>query len=111
MSPRRLLVAALAAVTLAAPAAAAGAPAQAPPPARVKAERLASIWGRCPTAHDANRLLAIARRPARRPVRTRRAGAALRAYRVVVVQCSKPVPMPTVIVPPTDGPVLPPAES
>lgn len=109
MPARRLLVATLAALAVAAPVAA-GAPAPEGSQTLVKAEALASIWGRCPTAAPANGLLQAARRPAAERVRDRRAGAALRAFRSVALECAKPVPLPRVSVPPSEGPVLPPAE-
>ena len=63
-----------------------------------QAQRLATDWGRCPTARPAHRLLAIARRTRAATPRLARARRALGAWRQVVVDCSKPQPLPQVVV-------------
>ena len=71
------------------------------------AQVLEAQWGRCPTARPALALVAVAERPDAPSIRLVRARVALRAFRIVAAECSKPVPMPSVVLPPSDGPVLP----
>jgi hypothetical protein len=61
-----------------------------------RAAALADRWGRCPTARPAHRALARARRTAAPRPRARRARVALRSWRSVARECSRPVDQPTV---------------
>jgi flagellar basal body-associated protein FliL len=63
-----------------------------------KASALATEWARCATSRPAHRLLSIANRTRATRPRVQRARAALRAWRLVVADCSKPVDQPQVIV-------------
>lgn len=98
-----LALAATAALAQGAPAGVAKDPAAAP---IATATQLSKTWGRCPTARSAHRTLAIARRTKATKPRVRRARAAVRAWRDVARECSKPVEQPTVIV--GDAAYLPP---
>ncbi|MFN8108942.1 MAG: hypothetical protein U0Y82_03735 [Thermoleophilia bacterium] len=61
-----------------------------------QATALAAVWGRCPTSPAAHHALAVARHaPAAR--RAPLAHRALTAWRGVVVDCSRPVPMPVAV--------------
>jgi hypothetical protein len=66
--------------------------------ALAQARRLSADWGRCPTSRPAHRLLGIATRTRAPRPRVQRARAALRAWRLVAADCSKPLPQPSVIV-------------
>jgi hypothetical protein len=93
--PLLALAALVALLALAAPRPAAGA--QAPgAPAIAQAGELAREWGRCPTARPAHRALARAVRTRAPRPRVLRARAALRAWRQVARECTRPVPLPTV---------------
>lgn len=87
----------LAGVTVAqgAPAGAAKDPAAAP---IATATALSQTWGRCPSARTAHHVLAVARRTRAVKPRVKRARAAVRAWRGVVRECSKPIEQPIVIV-------------
>ena len=62
------------------------------------ADTLAADWGRCATARPAHRMLAIAHTTRARQMRMHRAQGALRAWRTVKQECSKPVAQPQVSV-------------
>ena len=99
---RTALAISLVALTALAPAVAGAAPASASAPgdrAIARAEALSAQWGRCPTARPAHRVLAQARRTAAPRPRAARARAAVRSWSRVARECSRPVPMPTVILP------------
>jgi hypothetical protein len=63
-----------------------------------KASVLATDWGRCPSSRPAHRLLSIAHRTRATKPRVQRARSALRAWRQVVAECSKPVQQPQVTI-------------
>ena len=108
--PRIAFLVAVALVALA-PVAAQAAPAKVPAVSAVAkdpaatplalARSLSADWGRCPTSRPAHRLLGIAARTRAPRPRVQRARAAVRAWRAVVADCSKPVPQPSVMVGPS----------
>lgn len=78
-----------------------GAPSRSADPAAgqiAAATELSKTWGRCPTARPAHRALSLARRTKAAKPRVRRARAAVRAWRGVERDCSKPIDQPTVVV-------------
>ncbi len=94
-----IAVLALLAVTAVAQAAPSSSAAKDPAAAPIAtATKLSQTWGRCPSARTAHRTLAIARRTRAAKPRVKRARAAVRAWRGVQRECSKPVDQPIVIV-------------
>jgi len=71
-----------------------------------QARALEADWGRCPTARPANALLRRAVRAAG-AARARLALRAVAAYEKVAAECIVPVDQPTILVPPSEGPVPP----
>jgi hypothetical protein len=72
-----------------------------------QARALQADWGRCPTARPANALLQRASKAKGVAVRARLAVKAVGAFEKVAAECIMPVDQPTIIVPPSEGPVPP----
>lgn len=75
--------------------------------ALAQAAALKADWGRCPTARPANALLARASKTKGIAARARLAVKAVAAFEQVAAECIQPVDQPTIIVPPSEGPVPP----
>lgn len=75
--------------------------------ALAQAKALQADWGRCPTARPANALLSRATRTKGISLRARLAVKAVDAFEKVAAECIQPVDQPTIIVPPSEGPVPP----
>jgi len=100
-----LIAAVLAAVILVPVASAAPQPSQR---ALAQARALAAEWGRCPTARPANALLRQAERARATRPRVALARKAVGAYERVASECIMPVDMPSIVIPPREGPTPPP---
>ena len=72
-----------------------------------QARALHADWGRCPTARPANTLLRQASRAKRVAVRARLAVKAVASFEKVAAECIVPADQPTIVVPPSQGPVPP----
>ena len=113
MPARRLVIIAVTALIVGVPAVTHGAADASAAPAKdpaakplARAAALSQAWGRCPTARPAQTLLDRAQRTRAKKPRVVRARAAVRAWKGVVVDCSKPVRQPTVVL--GGGEYLPP---
>lgn len=72
-----------------------------------QAKALQADWGRCPTARPANALVQRASTAKKVALRARLAVKAVAAFEQVAAECIVPFDQPTIVVPPTDGPVPP----
>jgi hypothetical protein len=75
--------------------------------ALAQAKALQADWGRCPTARPANALVQRASKAKGVALRARLAIKAVDAFEKVAAECIQPVDQPTIIVPPSEGPVPP----